>query len=318
MAYLIGTDEAGYAPNLGPLVISATLWQVPESHLSCDLYRLLRRHVCRRPSPRGRRLALGDSKVLYRPGDGLALLERGLLAALGVAQRCPANWHELWTMLDGDAASRLDAQPWHVGYRIDLPLENPAAELDKLVRKLRAALDAAGIRLVKICSTAVFPERFNELTDSYNKADALSRLTLELVARILAELNDDPVLVLCDKHGGRNRYGPLLQQQFPDSLVEVHRESRAESIYRWGRPEQRVEVRFCMNCERHLPAALASMASKYLREISMRAFNHFWCGHLPSLRPTAGYPRDSKRFKAEISAMQTALGIGDRILWRAR
>ena len=30
MAYLIGTDEAGYGPNLGPLVISATLWEVPE------------------------------------------------------------------------------------------------------------------------------------------------------------------------------------------------------------------------------------------------------------------------------------------------
>ena len=26
--YLIGTDEAGYGPNLGPLVISATVWQV--------------------------------------------------------------------------------------------------------------------------------------------------------------------------------------------------------------------------------------------------------------------------------------------------
>ena len=30
MAYLIGTDEAGYGPNLGPLVISATVWEVPD------------------------------------------------------------------------------------------------------------------------------------------------------------------------------------------------------------------------------------------------------------------------------------------------
>ena len=28
MPYLVGTDEAGYAPNLGPLVISATVWWV--------------------------------------------------------------------------------------------------------------------------------------------------------------------------------------------------------------------------------------------------------------------------------------------------
>ena len=30
MSYLIGTDEAGYGPNLGPLVISASVWHVPD------------------------------------------------------------------------------------------------------------------------------------------------------------------------------------------------------------------------------------------------------------------------------------------------
>ena len=30
MGYLIGTDEAGYGPNLGPLVISATVWEAPD------------------------------------------------------------------------------------------------------------------------------------------------------------------------------------------------------------------------------------------------------------------------------------------------
>ena len=30
MGYAIGTDEAGYGPNLGPLVISATVWEIPD------------------------------------------------------------------------------------------------------------------------------------------------------------------------------------------------------------------------------------------------------------------------------------------------
>ena len=67
-----------------------------------------------------------------------------------------------------------------------------------------------------------------------------------------------------------------------------------------------------------MPAALASMASKYLRELAMRAVNHFWCGRLVGLRPTAGYPEDARRFKSEIAAIQAELGIDDRILWRAK
>ena len=38
MGYLIGTDEAGYGPNLGPLVISATVWEAPDGVGGEDLF----------------------------------------------------------------------------------------------------------------------------------------------------------------------------------------------------------------------------------------------------------------------------------------
>jgi len=123
---------------------------------------------------------------------------------------------------------------------------------------------------------------------------------------------------VCDKHGGRNRYGPALQHQFPDDLVEVHGESRAVSVYRWGPAETRIEVRFQVGGERMLPTALASMASKYLRELAMHALNAYWAEQVPGLRPTAGYPVDAKRFKSEIAIRQTELGIDDLDLWRDR
>ena len=83
------------------------------------------------------------------------------------------------------------------------------------------------------------------------------------------------------------------------------------------RPETHVNA-FQAKGESHLPTALASMASKYLRELAMQAFNGFWSEHVPDLRPTAGYPVDALRFKADIAAAQQALGISDRILWRSR
>ena len=124
--------------------------------------------------------------------------------------------------------------------------------------------------------------------------------------------------VVCDKHGGRNRYGRLLQERFPEYLIEVHEESLAASTYRWGPDERRIEVRFCAGGESFLPVALASMVSKYLRELAMQAFNDFWCRQVPNLRPTAGYPGDALRFKREIAKVQNRLGIDDRVLWRSR
>jgi hypothetical protein len=73
-----------------------------------------------------------------------------------------------------------------------------------------------------------------------------------------------------------------------------------------------------MNGERFMPTALASMTAKYLRELSMRAFNEFWASHVKDLRPTAGYPTDSHRFRKAIAAKQRELGIEDRVLWRKR
>jgi hypothetical protein len=125
-------------------------------------------------------------------------------------------------------------------------------------------------------------------------------------------------LVVCDKHGGRNRYGPALQRQFTESLVEIRGEGRAESRYVFGPTDARVDVRFRRGGEAFLPTALASMTAKYVRELAMRAFNAFWQSHLPGLRPTAGYPVDAKRFKRDIAPQQAELGIDDRLLWRVR
>ena len=79
-----------------------------------------------------------------------------------------------------------------------------------------------------------------------------------------------------------------------------------------------MRVVFQVNGERFMPTALASMTAKYLRELSMRAFNDFWRAHIPDLKPTAGYYRDAWRFKKEIATKQQELGIDDRLIWRSR
>ena len=320
MPYLIGTDEAGYGPNLGPLVISTTLWQLPDGAGGRDLYDRLegvvatRREVAERPDAR---IAIADSKTLYQPPAGLRHLERALWAVWGVLDQQPRTWLDIWRTLAADSLDDLLAIPWYAGYDPPAPFDADPAELKPLATVLDEGLAAAAVKLLALQSRAVFPGRFNELlANNHGKGSVLSHLTLDLVARTIESLEEGPVFVLCDKHGGRNRYARLLGEHFGDALIEIHEEGRRQSVYRFGPHERRVEIRFESKADSHLPAALASMASKYLRELAMRAFNAFWCDRIPALQPTAGYPQDAKRFRQDVATTQAELGIDDRIFWR--
>ncbi len=337
MTYLIGTDEAGYGPNLGPLVISATVWEVPEGVRAGDLYRLLEGAVTAPKHagagdgiPPGRRrsdplqdglapIVIGDSKALYQSGKGLGLLERGLLAAIAVLGR-PARWcREVWAALAPDAAEARRAIPWYADHDRPLPQHAEPEEIQHLGHILQDGLAAAGVRLLAIRSRAVFEDEFNRLVQRHeSKGTALSHATLELLVQLVGPLPAGPIAVLCDKHGGRDHYAALLGEAFPGRLIEICGEGRQQSVYRFGPPERRLEVRFQTKAESHLPAALASMASKYLRELAIEGLNDFWCRRVPGLVPTAGYPADARRFKTAIAAAQAELGIPDQQLWRCK
>lgn len=323
MPYLIGTDEAGYGPNFGPLVISASVWEVPDGLAADDMYEALAGVIVATPerSSRGRSpcMVIADSKVIYQHGKGLAALERNVLSALRLLGHAPATWQGVWECVGCQSPAACQGVPWYAQFDCPIPLEADLAHVQLLADGVERGLRAAGVRLVALASRVIFEAEFNRLVERHgSKGTMLSHATLELASRAMATLPHAPVAVLCDKHGGRNFYHHLLGEWFPESLVEIYAEGRDESLYRFGPPERRVEFRFRAKGERCLTTALASMASKYLRELGMRAFNAFWCDRLPGLCPTAGYPSDAKRFKTAIAAMQTALGIDDNLLWRAR
>lgn len=321
MPLLIGTDEAGYGPNLGPLIISASVWRVPDQLRSTDLYELLQGVVRRTPraGPGSPSVALADSKVLYKSGGSLAGLETGIFAALESLGQRPRRWRDVWQTLAASSVCQFANEPWSADFDRSVPLDVAAEHLQTVSQAWQQCLQQAGVELCGLRSVAVCPDQFNRCVDELgNKASVLSRRTLDLVAREIQIAADESILVQCDKHGGRNKYGPQLQQVFPDYLVEVYEETGARSVYRWGTPRRRVEIRFSVHGEQFLPCALASMVSKYLRELAMLAFNEFWRRQIPGLKPTAGYPEDARRFRAEIAACQTRLQIPDRTLWRNR
>ena len=275
--FILGTDEAGYGPNLGPLVVSLTAWEAEADDLS-PLFEPLKQAG----------IPIGDSKKLYH-GGSLEVLETSVLVLLRSLK------HNI------------------------LPTVNHEATIDRLVPKCEEILRQHKVRIFDMQHRTVEPEEFNQLVDRFNsKGTLLSNITLRLIANKLADCTLDNVLILCDKHGGRNHYLDILSEFFAGVFIHVIQESRERSVYRMIAEGRKWEFRFLAKGESHLPIALASMLSKYHRELAMLRFNAFWQSHVPNLLPTAGYPSDAKRFKQQIADAQKQLGITDDSLWRKR
>jgi hypothetical protein len=121
-------------------------------------------------------------------------------------------------------------------------------------------------------------------------------------------------VVWCDRHGGRRRYAPLVSRAFAAPLVQVIDETPERSAYRI--PDARCRIEFSVRGESRLPVALASMTAKYVRELSMAAFNDCWGGRMAGLEPTAGYPVDAVRWRRDAEAAVRAAGLDWDDLWR--
>lgn len=325
MAWIIGTDEAGYGPNLGPLVIAASLWQVPDELLAADLRVEFAELFSDLPSTwkaEPKRLPIADSKSLYRPPEHLGWLE---LALFSVGLESARSFLNIWESLAPSGLEELQRDPCCGKFDVTLPGSVLSEDLEHARRIWKTLAEKHQTSVLKVQAEVIWPERFNaELEKTGTKGAVLSQATFQLIARLLAEIPaSGSVLVLSDKHGGRNRYLPFLQPTFADCWIHAVQETGAMSRYRWElvlAPQNRltIEARLAVKSEQFLPVALASMAAKYLRELCMQGFNAFWRSHLPDLKPTAGYPQDAKRFRKEIASVQSQLGIADHLLWRVK
>jgi len=319
MPWMVGIDEAGYGPNLGPLVMTAVACRLPQDPYRTNLWRRLRRAVRRQDEDTDRRILIEDSKVVYSTARGLHDLERGVLAAL--ALDFAANELTVFSLLKHlcqDHPGELALERWYQGERT-LPLHVKTKDLDAARKKFNTASHKAAIEWCCPRCVVTCPAKFNVLLDQWGtKGAVLGQSLAQLLRHIMTIVPPgDFVLILVDKHGGRNCYGPLLQEAFTDGFVAVRSEGMDESRYHVLGLRKRVEITFQPRADfTHFCVALASMVSKFVRELLMLDFNAFWHGHLPELKPTAGYPHDAARFFKDIRPVIRRLGIAEAAIWR--
>lgn len=321
---LVGLDEAGYGPNLGPLVIGASVWRV---HHAIDLYETLTQVVSRtmvnsdRFSDSPDRIVIADSKIIHSSQRGLFRLEREVLPIVAVANAIdfPLSQRDLSNGWDPAGVNARRELPWYADGHQEVPLQANLADVHRRSQRFREALATAGIDLLTVHLRSLEPQQFNlQVADHQSKGAVLSLNSLQLLRNLLDQFENEPAIVVCDKHGGRNQYAHFLQDVFELSHVQILHESRASSRYRFQRKSNTVEIEFRTQGEVNLPTALASMCAKYQRELAMIGWNQFWCARLPGLRPTAGYPLDARRFFAAIEPHLQSLRIGRDSVWRER
>jgi len=315
MPWVVGIDEAGYGPNLGPLVQAAVALRLPDGDPAG--WETLRPVVRRCGEKADGRLLIDDSKQVYTR-HGLAALERGVQAALLLMESTVGDLLRR-SALPG-VHEELTGEAWYDPAEPAPVAADPGtvfADFDAFAKR-----SEAGAGFGAPAASVVPAPRFNRVCDENgSKAVVLSHGLAELIPAALGGMRRDgePVVIQCDKHGGRNYYAAMLQEAFPDGWIVPERESADESRYRVELLDRPVTITFRPRAEADSVAvALASMLCKYLREVCMRQFNRFWAVHVPGIRPTAGYPGDAKRFFEEIRPAMAKLGLTDDQVWRKR
>lgn len=323
---IIGIDEAGYGPNMGPFVVSATAWRSPRELDVCELGQMLAPEFQAKPLRKdSKHVPMGDSKLINQGKTGHASLFSGaqfLLGAIAKAHR-PQSLDDVLARISPEDCKRLRQVPWYReacppkdGSGMDWLLENSSYQ------DAEKKMAQVGLEMLDARARVIDEPEFNRLVDRIgNKSSLLSELSLNL-ARTMIERNaavDEPIFVYCDKHGGRNRYQPFLMASFDQEWFAVQAEGQRCSEYKANWAGSPMTIRFQVDGDSIFPSAASSILCKWIREEHMSKLNSFWQSKSDGvIAPTAGYYVDAIRFSKEIESVSQKLNLSRDSWWRKK
>lgn len=311
MPLVLGIDEAGYGPLLGPLVVAGTWWRATPAALASDWWQRLTDSVGRGGTHGTERLPVDDSKKVFDRKRGMWTLERTVLA-FARAAGVPCDTLAALLAAVGFATPPVAASfPWYQHLTRPLPVDPARSACAGAAERLRRTMAAAGAACCGLRAQVLTEDAYNRrVAQTHNKAAVVVEAVLRLVDEAGRQCRGQEFHVYVDRLGGRTDYGRLLMQAFPQRHLHVLELDEARSRYRLAGTANDWYVSFQVDGDQqHLPIALASMLAKYLRELLMEQFNAFWRGLDPGLTPTAGYYRDAQRFLADIQPMLGRCGL---------
>ena len=319
MAILAGIDEAGFGPLLGPLVVSCSAFSVQAGLLGADLWQTFRRSVGKTRKHLQGRLLIADSKKAYSREEGLGHLERTALAVLQCLGKEPAHLTELLAALCPDCLPRLQEYPWYQKMP-QCDLTHEPADMKIASQVFANDLETQGAKLVLLRSCCLDVAYYNTLVGQVkNKAQVLFIAVTQLMQSLLDGFSDDVIQIQVDRQGGRVHYRENLLRSFPGMDLRIVQEGDRTSTYELRTGGRLVRLSFEVEADDlYLPVSLASMVSKYVRELLMECMNEYFVGMSASLKPTAGYWKDGQRFVEDLRRHLPDVAIDSHKLIRCR
>lgn len=297
---IVGIDENGLGPLLGPLVTTAVSIELarysPDKHVAL-----------------GRTLGVDDSKATS--GFGQMAVAEGLALALveAITGRSVCDVEALFECLLLEKPSQLQrpcpsasrAQCWSV------PLALPCFGGDVVRgRETLRCLARGGVRITHARSAVACTGALNtRLRQGQSRVEVDLELMERLILDARAARGEGDLRAICGMVGGIRNY-PAKMRHLPAHGLTVVRALRGALAYEVAGVGH---VRFEIDADaRHLPVALASMVGKYVRELWMERQNRFYREHDSSLRDVSGYHDPvTQQFVVESRPLRLALGIDD-------
>lgn len=319
MAFVLGIDEAGYGPTLGPLLVCASFWRVDPRHAQANFWKTLSDAVVKKNKRSDWRVVVDDSKTVFDRNVGVGSLERSVLAFARAAGLPTVSLGELLVAL-GAEDLHAGPMPWYRDLAVGLPLDPPRAASAAVAERLCDCLTEARVQCAGLRACVVTEDQFNHrVARTRNKAELVIEQVLRHIAWAVNQCGPNDLHVYVDRLGGRSDYRALLALAFPDRHVHELEISDSVSRYRLGAAASDWFIEFRVDADKeHMPVALASMVAKYVREALMARFNAFWRGWLPELQPTAGYSTDANRFLSDLQPVVKSAGVPRELFVRSR
>ncbi|MEO0145104.1 MAG: hypothetical protein ABIL52_04730 [candidate division WOR-3 bacterium] len=262
---VIGIDENGLGPILGPFIISAIKLNIKEPIFFHSKLENLQSSI-----------KIDDSKNIFKRSEKWSY-SKGEIIALSLLK--VFNFKDLLNNYVNLIISDFERQFYIKNYTLPI-----WAQYIK-ENNFREEVGFLGYK-----AFAIFPNLFNEMLKKTHKFQMDIKFFLDLAYELC---NSDNNILLCGKVGGYTYY---LKPFFSLGIVkyEILKESKGHSAYKIVYKDKTFEIHFLLDGDSvYYPIALASIIGKYLREIFMKALNESF-EFFEEIPYSSGYKHDYK------------------------